>query len=51
MEVWSMKSENNPYSKKRVQSSVNPQGLTEDEKDQRPKSQLEDRAKKKNTKI
>ena len=32
-------------------SSVNPQGLSEDRANQRPKSQLEDRAKKRNTKI
>ncbi|WP_163971172.1 small, acid-soluble spore protein L [Oceanobacillus halotolerans] len=32
-------------------SSVNPQGLSEDRANQRPKSQLEQRAKKKNTKI
>jgi len=43
----------NPEVKKNgpVRSSLNPQGLSEDEKDQSPKSQLEDRAKKKNTKI
>ncbi|MBY7142957.1 small, acid-soluble spore protein L [Virgibacillus sp. NKC19-3] len=32
-------------------SSLNPQGLSEDVADQQPKSQLEQRAKKKNTKI
>ncbi|WP_081412420.1 small, acid-soluble spore protein L [Tuberibacillus calidus] len=32
-------------------SSVNPQGLSEDVADQQPRSQLEQRAKKKNTKI
>jgi len=32
-------------------TSVNPQGLTEDEANHSPKSQLEQRAKKKNTKI
>lgn len=32
-------------------SSVNPQGLSEDVANQRPTSVLEDRAKKKNTKI
>ena len=42
---------NNSYSKKRVKSSVNPQGHSEDVVDQEPKSQLEQRAKKKNTKI
>ncbi|MHA6252455.1 small, acid-soluble spore protein L [Oceanobacillus sp. CAU 1775] len=36
---------------KRVKSSVNPQGYSEDVADQEPKSQLEQRAKKKNTKI
>ncbi|GFZ82719.1 hypothetical protein GCM10010978_24250 [Compostibacillus humi] len=44
-------SNNKNWSKKRVNSSVNPQGLTEDEADQQPKSQLEQRAKKKNTKL
>lgn len=39
------------WSKKRVTTSVNPQGLTEDEANQSPKSQLEQQAKKKNTKI
>jgi|GEM_PF-6584276 len=34
-----------------VRSSLNSQGLSERDKDQAPKSQLEDRAKKKNTKI
>lgn len=37
--------------KKRARSSVNPQGYSEDVADQEPKSQLEQRAKKKNTKI
>ncbi|RLL44932.1 small, acid-soluble spore protein L [Oceanobacillus piezotolerans] len=46
-----MSQKNNNYSKKRVTSSINPQGLTEDEAYQNPKSQLEQRAKKKNTKI
>ncbi|WP_077614938.1 small, acid-soluble spore protein L [Caenibacillus caldisaponilyticus] len=32
-------------------SSVNPQGLSEDVADQSPRSELEQRAKKKNTKI
>ena len=32
-------------------TSVNPQGLSEDVADQRPVSELEQRAKKKNTKI
>ncbi|MBC5636529.1 small, acid-soluble spore protein L [Ornithinibacillus hominis] len=39
------------WSKKRVTSSVNPQGLTEETANHRPKSVLEDRTKKKNTKI
>lgn len=39
------------WSKKRVNTSVTPQGYSEDEADQQPKSQLEQRAKKKNTKI
>lgn len=38
-------------SDRRVKSSVNPQGMSEDESEQQPKSQLEQRAKKKNTKI
>lgn len=46
-----MKEEQHADRSKRVQSSVNPQGLSEDKKDHRPKTQLEDRAKKKNTKI
>ena len=36
---------------RRAITSVNPQGLTEDETNHSPKSQLEQRAKKKNTKI
>jgi len=50
-EVFEMSEKENNWSKKRVNRSVNPQGLTEDEAEQRPKSQLEQRAKKKNTKI
>lgn len=46
-----MSDKKNNWSKKRVRSSVNPQGLTEDEANQSPASQLEQRAKKKNTKI
>jgi len=42
---------NNNWSKRQVHSSVQPQGKTEDEANQEPKSQLEQRAKKKNTKI
>lgn len=38
------------WSKRKVESSVNKQGYTEDKADQQPKSQLEQRAKK-NTKI
>ncbi|WP_186577333.1 small, acid-soluble spore protein L [Aquibacillus kalidii] len=34
----------------RPRTSVNPQGLTEDEANQRPKSELEDNAKRSNTK-
>lgn len=39
------------WKSKKVNSSVNPQGYTEDDRNQQPKSQLEQRAKKKNTKI
>lgn len=39
------------YSKNQVKTSVNKQGLSEDAADQQPDSQLEQRAKKKNTKI
>lgn len=39
------------WSKKRVQTSVNPQGKSEDDANIGPTSQLEQRAKKKNTKI
>ncbi|GAB4073872.1 hypothetical protein GCM10028778_13750 [Barrientosiimonas marina] len=38
-------------SKQQVKTSVNKQGLGEDVADQQPDSQLEERAKKKNTKI
>ena len=51
MEVFSLAKKNDNWSKQRVNSSVNPQGMTEDVADQQPKSQLEQRAKKKNTKI
>ena len=44
------KKENN-WSKQRVNNSVNPQGFSEDEANRSPRSQLEQRAKKKNTKI
>ncbi|QKY68455.1 small, acid-soluble spore protein L [Lentibacillus sp. CBA3610] len=37
--------------KNQVKTSVNKQGLSEDVADQQPDSQLEQRAKKKNTKI
>ncbi|MGM8365766.1 small, acid-soluble spore protein L [Virgibacillus sp. W0181] len=46
-----MTKDNHLWSKKKVNSSVNPQGEEENEKKQQPKSQLEQRAKKKNTKI
>ncbi|WP_245976784.1 small, acid-soluble spore protein L [Oceanobacillus arenosus] len=46
-----MNSKNDNWSKKRVNTSVDPQGLSEDEATQEPKSQLEQRAKKKNTRI
>ena len=46
-----MAEKNDNWSKKRVNSSVNPQGLSEDVADQQPKSQLEQRSKKNNTKI
>ncbi|WP_099157431.1 small, acid-soluble spore protein L [Virgibacillus ndiopensis] len=45
-----MSEKKNNRSKNRVNSSVNQQGLTEDVEDQAPKSQLEQRAKKTNTK-
>ncbi len=46
-----MSKRNDNWSKKRVNASVNSQGYSENEADQQPKSQLEQRAKKKNTKI
>ncbi|RST58181.1 small, acid-soluble spore protein L [Siminovitchia terrae] len=46
-----MKRDDSVRSKKRVVTSVNPQGLTEDVANQEPKTKLEDRAKKSNTKI
>lgn len=46
-----MSKKKNNWSKDRVNSSMNPQGLSEDEAMHEPKSQLEQRAKKKNTKI
>lgn len=39
------------WSNKKVNTSINPQGLSEDELNTQPKSQLEQRVKKKNTKI
>lgn len=39
------------WSKKRANTSLNPQGLSEHELNEQPKSQLEQRVKKKNTKI
>lgn len=46
-----MRRDDNIRSKKRVVTSVNPQGLTEDAANQAPKTKLEERAKKMNTKI
>ncbi|HLR65962.1 small, acid-soluble spore protein L [Virgibacillus alimentarius] len=46
-----MSEKQNNWSKKRINRSVNSQGLSEDKAIHQPKSQLEDRAKKKNTKI
>ncbi len=46
-----MKRNDNVQSKKRVVTSVNPQGMTEDIANQEPKTKLEERAKKSNTKI
>ncbi|MYL32265.1 small, acid-soluble spore protein L [Pontibacillus yanchengensis] len=37
--------------KGKMSSNVNPQGFTEDKADQQPKSKLEERAKKSNTKL
>ncbi|WP_227001814.1 small, acid-soluble spore protein L [Virgibacillus necropolis] len=45
-----MSEKNDNYNKRRVNSSVNPQGNTEDVANQRPHSDLEDKAKKTNTK-
>ena len=45
-----MSQKDNVWSSKKVTTSVNPQGFTEDEANQDPKTQLEQRAKKKNTK-
>ncbi|WP_226034820.1 small, acid-soluble spore protein L [Aquibacillus saliphilus] len=45
-----MSEKKNNRSANRSETSVNPQGLTEDTANQRPKSQLEQRAKKTNTK-
>lgn len=45
-----MNDKNDVYKKQRVNSSVNPQGFTEDEADQRPNTKPEDKAKKTNTK-
>lgn len=39
------------WKSKKVNTSVNPQGYTEEDSNRQPKSQLEQRAKKKNTKI
>lgn len=46
-----MGEKNANWNKQKTESTVNKQGYTEDKADQRPKSQLEQRAKKKNTKI
>ncbi len=46
-----MSEKKDSWSKRRVTTSVNPQGQTEDTVDHQPKSQLEQRAKKKNSKI
>ena len=46
-----MNKRNDNWSKKKTKTSINPQGISEDEPDTQPKSQLEQRAKKKNTKI
>ena len=46
-----MSEKNNNWSKKKAKTSINPQGLTEDDENMNLKSQLEQRAKKKNTKI
>jgi len=46
-----MDEEGKIWSKNRTKTSVNPQGLSEDEFNNQPKSQLEQRVKKKNTKI
>lgn len=46
-----MSKKKNQWNKTKVHSSVNPQGLSEDDINTSPKSQLEQRAKKKNTKI
>jgi len=46
-----MARKNENYRPNKVQSSMNPQGKTEDDLHHEPKSQLEQRAKKKNTKI
>lgn len=45
-----MSEKNSNWSKNKSKTSVNPQGLSEDEENMEPKSELEDRAKKKQTK-
>jgi len=50
-EVVVMPGKNQNYRPNKVKSSMNPQGKTEDDLNHEPKSQLEQRAKKKNTKI
>lgn len=51
MEVIHMSKRKNKNRGTKISSSVNPQGNSEDVADQQAKSQLEERAKKKNTKI
>ena len=46
-----MPHKNTNWKSKKVNTSVNPKGYTEDDLNQQPKSQLEDRAKKKNTRV
>lgn len=51
MEVINLGEKNSNWSKKKSKTSVNPQGLSKDDKNKSPKTQLEQRAKMKNTKI
>lgn len=50
-EVDMMDEKDKIWSKKKSHTSLNPQGLSEDESNNQPKSQLEQRIKKKNTKV